>query len=163
MDKLTHWRKCDKTDFLGAVDLEELLNTGQTDLLAVIEKVEIKEVKVRGKKGEFRIATFTDKKIKPMLLNVGNAKIIKGFSGNKKHVEEWVNIPISLYIQENVKFGSEYTEALRIRPVMPKQKPELVPGHKKWDDAKEAAKNGKLQSVKSRYVLTPENEKLLLS
>lgn len=113
-DIKTHWRKFDKTDFLGAVDLDELT---PSEIIAVIDKVEWKEVKVRGTKGMFRIATFKQN-IKPMIINVENGKILQSFT-NSKHLEDWVNIPVSIYIKENVKFGTETTDALRFRPNKP--------------------------------------------
>lgn len=111
METKTHWRKYDKTQFLGAVDLDEMT---PSEISALILKVEWKEAKVRGTKGMFRIATFREK-LKPMIINVENGKILQGFIGGSKHLEDWINIPVSIYIKENVKFGNETMDALRFR------------------------------------------------
>lgn len=140
--KNTHWRKADKTDFLGACDLDE-----GKDLTLNIAKVEIKEAKVRGVKGLFRIATFKEN-VKPMILNVGNAKIIKSFAKNDPFIENWANIPITLYVIDNAKLGSETVEALRIRPMQPKlNKKKLTPEMpREWQNCVKALSEGKLMS-----------------
>jgi hypothetical protein len=116
-EQKTHWRKYDKTDFLGAVDLDEMT---PSEVVALITKVEWKEAKVRGAKGMFRIATFREN-LKPMIINVENGKILQSFT-NSKHLEDWVNIPVSIYIKENVKFGNDTMDALRFRPNKPVMK-----------------------------------------
>jgi len=157
----THWRKADKTDFLGAADVEELLKDGQTDVVLTIKKVEVKEAKVRGKKGEFRIATF-EESIKPMILNVTNAKVVKLFAGGSTFVDDWNDIKVSIFIQQGVKMGTEITEALRIRTVQPTL-PILDPSHPKWIGAKKAITEGNatLEDVKKKYSISKDNETLL--
>lgn len=159
----THWRKCDKTDFLGAVDIDEMLKENEKSIFLTIEKVEIKEAKVRGQKGEFRIATFTDKKIKPMILNVGNGNIVKSFCGNSQYVEDWINVNVEVYIDHRVRLGKETTEGLRLKPTAPKLKEDLSPKHPSWNPALEAIKSGSAQMVdiKAKYNLTEANEALL--
>ena len=157
----THWRKADKTDFLGAADVEELLKEGQTDLILTIKKVEVKTAKVRGKNGEFRIATFKEN-VKPMILNVTNAKIVKGFAGGSTFVDDWNDIKVSVFIKQGIKMGSEITEALRFRTVAPSL-PELTPNHANWNGAKKAITEGNatIEDVKKKYVVSMENQKLL--
>jgi hypothetical protein len=45
------------------------------------------------------------------------------------------------------------------------KKEELTPAHKKWEGAKDSLANGKvsIEQIKSVYILTSQNEKLLLS
>lgn len=160
----THWRACDKTDFLGAADLEEMLEGESKFYPTIIEKVEIKEAKVRGVKGIYRIATFKEKSLKPMIINVGNGKLLRKFSGGSKYIEDWSNIPVNLFVLDNVKIGSETTDAVRIHTVQPaQQKPTLTPGHPKWIDAKTAieAQNTTIAKIKEFYILNTQNEKLL--
>lgn len=157
--KNTHWRKADKTDFLGACDLDE-----GNDITLTIAKVEIKEAKVRGTKGLFRIATFKEN-VKPMILNVGNAKIVKGFANNDPFIENWTNIPITLYVIDNAKLGGETVEALRIRPMKPKlQKEELTPEKtNKWQNAIKALKDGKLiKDIEAFYFISEETKAKLI-
>lgn len=159
--KKTHWRKCDKTDFFGSVDLEELLSEGQTDLILTIKNVEIKECKVGGTKGNFRVATFAEN-VKPMILNVTNAKVIKSFCKNSPHVEDWINIKVSVYIQQNVRMGAEMTEALRFR-----NKPVVLPmlniDSKEFQNVLKGIANGyTIEQVKSKYRLSKEVETKLM-
>jgi len=155
----THWRTPDKTDFLGACDLEE-----GKDMVLTIEKVEIKKVKVRGSEGLFRVATFKEK-VKPMILNVGNAKIVKKFAKESPHVEDWSNILITVYVIDNARLGSETVEALRIRPVQPSlQKKQLTPLMKEaWANAVDAMKNkGKVISdIEKHYTISDEDKTML--
>lgn len=161
MTTKTHWRTPDKTDFLGAADLEEMTTEGK-DFVAVIKNVEIKEVKVKGKNETCRVANFSDPKIKPMIINVTNGKILKKFSNNSKYVEDWSNIRVSIYILDGIKVGKEYTEGLRFRPTQPVLKnPELKPDHPKWEEARQAVKDGKIEAVLKRYSVSDENLKLL--
>lgn len=161
-EKRTHWRTPDKTDFLGAADLEELIPDGKTDLIAIIKHVEVKQVKVKGKEDVCRVATFTDPNLKPMIINVTNGKILKSFAGGSKYVEDWNNLPVSIYVLDNIKVAKEFVEGLRFRPQPPKiKKPELTPDHKKWDEAKQAVKDGKLQAVLKRYHVSEDNLKRL--
>jgi len=60
-----------------------------------------------------------------MILNVGNSKIVKTFSGNKTHLEDWNNIKVQIYVDQKVRFGSDTVEGLRIRNFQPRQKTEL--------------------------------------
>jgi len=152
----THWRTPDKTDFLGACDLDE-----GKDIVLTIEKVEVKKVKVRGTEGLFRVATFKEK-VKPMILNVGNAKIVKKFAKESPHVEDWCNIPVTIFVIDNARLGSETVEALRIRPIQPKlQKKVLTPAMVDlWANAVDAMKNkGKLISdIEKIYDISPTDK-----
>jgi hypothetical protein len=159
MEKLTHWRSCDKTDFLGAADLEDILSPGKTDVILTIAKVEIKNAKVRGQIGSHRIATFKEK-VKPMIINVGNGRIIKKFANNDSHLEKWKDIAISVYIDSSVLLKGEKTEGLRIRPVQPKlTKPDLKPDTPQWKAAVDFLKGaGSIPQIKAKYNLSPTNE-----
>ena len=106
----TNWRKHDKTDFLGAVDVDEM---GVKEVTLTIENVLWKDVKVRGKKEMHRIATFKEK-VKPMILNVTNSKALKKVVGSQ-YLEDWVNLEVVIYIKEGVRMGHDITEALRIK------------------------------------------------
>ena len=117
MENKTHWRKADKTDYLGACDIEE-----KVDLVLTIAKVELKEVNVRGKKSFERVATFKERGFKPMILNVTNAKVVKEFARNSVYLEEWKDIQVAIYVQDNVRLGSEITEGLRFRQFKPQMK-----------------------------------------
>lgn len=116
----THYRKVFKSDHLGVADLEDFIESG-SDLTFTIKHVRQEiGVRVAGKKGDHNIAYFVEN-IKPLVLNSGNAKIVKGFAGNSPFVEDWVNIPIQFYVDNNVKFGGSIVSGVRINLKQPKK------------------------------------------
>ena len=88
----------------------------------IIKKVIQEEVPDQtGKKKLVNLAYFTDDKIKPMILNQTNCKIIQGFSkDNSPYINDWVNIPVNIYIDYKIRVGNQITDGLRISPVAPK-------------------------------------------
>lgn len=153
-DNKTHWRKHDKTDFLGVADIDEM---GKTEINLTISKVEYKQAKVRGKNGFFRIATFIEK-VKPMILNAGNAKVIKKMSNNSQYLEDWVNVSVTVYVKEGVKFGHEITEGLRIKPNT-KTKTKLSKDTPEYENVVKAIENGyTIEQIKTKYDISKELE-----
>jgi len=151
----THWKKAFKSDYLSSSDVDS------KGLNLIIEKVLYKECMTQSGKVYCNVAFFKDGKTKPMILNVTNSKMVKKFANNKTHLEDWVNIPISVYVDSNVRFGKETTEGLRIRPVQPKfSKPELKPDTQQWKSAVDFLKgSGSISQIKAKYNLSQENEK----
>jgi hypothetical protein len=155
----THWKKVFDSDYLGACDLED-----GKDLKATIAKVEIRSIKgSSGEKQDRNVATFTDSKIKPMVLNATNCKLIKKFTGST-FIEDWKNCPISIYVKSDIKAFGDITEGLRIREIQPKaSKPELTPESKNWESAIKALKEGKpINSITDRVEITQANLDLLI-
>jgi hypothetical protein len=155
----THWKKAFNKDFLGAHDLEE-----NQELKVIIKNVQIKPVKdTSGKENNCNVAFFTDTKIKPMVLNATNCKLIKKFS-KSNYIEDWKNIPIQIYVKEIKAFG-EVVEALRIREKQPNlKKPVLSPESDKWNKAIESYRKSKnIAIIKKYYDISAENEKLLIN
>lgn len=155
----THWKKAFKSDYLSASDVES------TDLNLVVKEVKFVECVTQSGKKFCNVAYFADGKTKPMILNVTNSKILKSFAGNSRFIEDWNNIPIRVYVDPSVRFGSEVTEGLRIRAVQPKvTKPELVPGNETWINAIKYLKGaGTIDGIKAKYSLSEQNEELLKS
>ena len=154
----THWKKVFDSDYLGSCDLED-----GKDLKLVIKSVSVQAVKNSdGKTQDRNVAAFTDPKIKPMILNVTNSKIVKKFAGSS-YIEDWKDIPIQVYIKDDIKAFGETTEGLRIRPVQPKMTaPELKPGTQVWDKAVAYIKQGgDITGIKKKYILSADNETLL--
>lgn len=155
----THWKKVFNKDYLGSHDLDE-----GKDLVVVIDHIEVKEVPdTTGKKSKCNVAFFTTK-TKPMILNVTNCKIIKKFSGSN-YIEDWKNIPITVYVKSVQAFGEE-VEALRIRDKQPSmERPELTPNHDMWDKAIEHLRkpNSTIDDITRRYKLSDENKEILLN
>lgn len=158
----THYRKVFKSDYLGVADLEDWLEE-KHDLIFTVTNVKQEfDVRVAGKKGNFNIAYFSDCP-KPLVLNAGNSKIMKSLAGGSCFVEDWKNITIQLYIDKTAKFGGTVTGGVRINTVSPKrEKPEIIPGHSRWEDAKKAfVRDNNFDKVLERAVISEENMKLI--
>ena len=151
--KKTHWKKAFNKDYLGSHDLDE-----GKDLIATIDHMEVKEVTdTSGGKSNCNVAIFKGK-IKPMILNATNCKIVKKFSGSN-YIEDWKNIPVQIYSREVKAFG-ELVEGLRIRENQPNiKKPELTPDHHAWPNAVEylSKENNTIGAILERYDMTQEN------
>jgi len=159
MESKTHWKKVFNSDYLGSCDLED-----GKDLKAVIKSVSVKNVKgPDGKEQDRNVATFTDVNLKPMILNATNCKLIKKFA-KSVYINDWNNIPVQIYVKDDIKAFGEVTEGLRIRPNQPvMSKPKLTPDIAAWNKAIEYLKtpNGTIDGIKTRYELSVENEELL--
>jgi len=158
METKTHWKKVFNSDYLGSCDLED-----GKDLKAVIKSVTVKSVKgPDGKEQERNVATFTDANLKPMILNATNCKLIKKFA-KSVFINDWNNIPIQIYIKDDIKAFGEVTEGLRIRPTQPvMSKPVLKPGIAAWNKAVEFLKGtGTIDAIRTRYELSKEDEETL--
>lgn len=149
----THYRKVMKSDHLGIADLEDLIEEKKKLVFTIKEVKQEYNVSVAGKKGNFNIAYFIEQ-IKPLVLNATNAKVLKSFANNSPFVEDWKNILIELYIDENVKMKGEVVGGVRIKQVQPvqKQKPPFTEAN--FEKAKAA--NATFEQIESGYTLTEE-------
>ncbi len=115
----TPWQKTFDPNFIGAWSLEdgEVFNT-------VVLKCELKEITSNGKEFKERIvATLKDAPrngiLLPMVIgNKDNAKALQKLSGSQ-YVEDWKNIPVSIYVKKNIKAFGELVDALRIKDTPP--------------------------------------------
>jgi hypothetical protein len=158
METKTHWRKVFDSDYLGSCDLED-----GKDLKAIIKSVSVKLVKgPDGKEQDRNVATFVDANLKPMILNATNCKLIKKFA-KSVFINDWNNIPIQIYVKDDIKAFGEVTEGLRIRPTQPAMnKPKLTPKIQAWDKAILFLKGtGTIEQIKDKYDLSPEDEETL--
>ena len=151
---MANYRKVYKSDHLGVVDLEEMLENGQSLKLTIKHvKQEIGAI-VAGNKGNYNIAYFVEP-IKPWVLNAGNAGIIKGFTKSTE-TDNWNNVAVELYIDENVKMKGQVVGGVRIKPVQPQVKTKLVFNESNFEKAKAAGAS--IEKIKAAYELTPEME-----
>ena len=159
MEKI-HWKKVFNSDYLGAADLDN-----GKDLKAVIKSVSIQEVKGSdGSKKNCNVATFTDPDLKPMILNVTNCKLVKKFA-KSVFINDWNNIPVQIYVKDDIKAFGEVIEGLRIRPQQPSMdKPKLTPGIPAWNKAIEFLKGtGTIDQVKLKYDISTQDEETLMN
>lgn len=156
---MANYRKVYKSDHLGVIDLEELIEQGKPLIFTIKEVKQEIGVLVAGNRGDHNIAYFVEK-IKPMVLNSGNAAIIRGFAPNKStDTDNWKNITIELYVDANVKMKGQIVGGMRIKPIQPKinkVKPNFTEAN--FEAALKA--NATLEQIKSIYTLTPEIEEL---
>jgi hypothetical protein len=149
-----HYRNVFKSDHLGSADLEDFIEQKKPLVFTIKEVKQEFGAKVAGKKGDFNIAYFVEP-IKPLVLNATNSKQIKAFAGGTPFVENWKNITIELYIDENVKaVTGGTTQGVRIRPIQPIKtaKPEFT--EKNFEPAKKA--NATIEMIEAGYTLTEE-------
>lgn len=151
---MANYRKVYKSDHLGVVDLEEMVESGQSLKLTIKHVKQEIGVLVAGNKGNHNIAYFVEP-IKPLVLNAGNAGIIKGFT-KSTDTDNWNNVNIELYIDENVKMKGQIVGGIRIKPVQPQVKNKLVFTESNFEKAKAA--NASIEKIKAAYELTPEME-----
>lgn len=111
----THFRKVYKSDHLGVADLEDFLEAKTPTVFTVAQVKQEYNVAVAGRKGNYNIAYFQEK-VKPLVLNAGNSRIMKKLAGGSPFVEDWCNIRIRLYIDKNVKMKGEIVGGVRISP-----------------------------------------------
>lgn len=153
-----NYRNVYKSDHLGSVDIEEFIEAGRP-LIFTISHVTQGKSKVAGKSGEFNIAYFVDK-IKPWVLNSGNAKIIRCLAGQEatNSVSTWKNILVELYIDYNVKFGNDIVSGVRVKPIKPNVAPKEKPffTEDRFEGAK--SKGATIEQIKAVYQITPDME-----
>jgi hypothetical protein len=151
-----HFRKVFKSDHLGSADLEEYIEQGRPLIFTIKEVRQELNKSVAGKKGDFNIAYFVEPNVKPLVLNATNSKTVKNFAGGSPFVEDWVNIPIELYIDETVKMKGETVGGVRIRPVPPKIQAKEKPHFTEANFEKAKAANATFEQIEKVYTLTDE-------
>lgn len=160
----THWKKIHNPNYLGSYSLAD--NDGKyADLIVQLKSVGKEEVTGEdGKEAEKIVAQVHNNK--PLIINATNAKMLTKLF-NSPFVEDWLNKPITLTVKKIRAFG-ETVDALRIVGTLPaaapaKTKPELSPGHEKWDGAKDALTKGTttIEAIRKGYELSEANELLL--
>lgn len=155
----THYRKVFKSDHLGVADLEDLLESGKALIFNIREVKQEFNISVAGRKGNHNIAYFNEK-IKPLVLNATNSKIVKSFNNNSPFVEDWSNTLIELYIDSTVKMKGEVVGGVRVRPIQPQKqrKPDFTEVN--FEKAKKA--NANIETIKRSYNIDLQTEKKYL-
>ncbi len=153
--KRHHYRAIAKSDHLGVADLEDFIEEKRSMIFNIREVKQEIDVVVAGKKGNFNIAYFVEK-IKPLVLNNTNSKVLRLFANGSPWVEDWKNVPVELYIDENVKLKGELVGGVRIKSKKPTL-PSLAIGSKAYENAVNHVRGGgKIADIEVRYVLSDE-------
>ena len=159
----THFKKAFDSPYLSSDDIIE-------PTILTIQKVQLLADKTKRTKDSFNTASFTDKEIrkgeelKPMILNVTNSRTMKTLTGSA-FIDDWNNIPVTVYVDTNVRNRGKIVNGLRISTEPPRiQKSELLPNTKLWDNAKTAyLRDGNLEKVKERIIISKKNEAKLIA
>lgn len=162
MSEKTHYRKAFDSPYLSSADIVE-------PIILTVSHVRLEPDKTKKTKDVFNTAYFAEKVIragealKPLILNAGNSKIMKQLTGSA-FIDDWQNVSITVYVDQNVRFGKETVEGIRISPHKP-EKATLTPANaKQWGNAKEAYKRDKnLDAVLSRVDISEAHQAQLIA
>ena len=149
-----HYRNVFKSDHLGSADLEDFIEQGKPLVFTIKHVIQEKQAKVAGKKIDANIAYFVEP-IKPMVLNATNSKQIKLFTGSP-FVQDWVNVLIELYVDENVQMKGVTTSGVRIRPIQPKVQSKTKPAFTEANFEKAKLANATREQIEKVYTITDE-------
>ena len=119
-EQKTHWRKIVESDYLAGADLDD--GQGNHPAITVtIRSASREKVMDPGTKKEepCLILKFAESRWKPMICNATNAKAISKATGSE-YIEDWAGKQITIGT-ERVKAFGELWDALRVRPIAPRQ------------------------------------------
>ena len=155
MTKKTHILANDDKNYLGAWDLPE-----KDDIILTIDRIGWETVKnpKKNTSEKKRVLHFKETKYKPMIVNeINSAAIISSIKVS--YMEDMGGHKIKLFKIWGKWFGKE-GEAIRVRPTkVIVVKPVLVPGHKKWEQAKLSGMS--IEAMRKHFEISDENYKLL--
>ena len=115
----TNWKKLINPDYLGAYSLDDG-NGKYTDIIATIQYVKVENVTgPDGKKEDCVVAHFSERDLKPMILNTTNMKTLEKLF-KSKYIEDWAGRKIQIGV-ESVKAFGDVVDALRIRKFTPRE------------------------------------------
>jgi hypothetical protein len=152
------------SDYLSSYDI---LKDGNKTLIATIERgaVEVRSI-AGGKKKPYVIVWFTDKALKPMIVNSGNTKILVKFTGIDE-ADEWKNVPVEIFVDHNRRNpnGGDPVDGLGFKTRQPNQeKPELTPNMTAWVNVVSFyKKNQSFEQIESQYKISEFNKTLIIT
>jgi len=128
MTEKTHYRKAFNSPYLSSADIVE-------PTVLTISHVRLEADKTKKTKDSFNTAYFKEKELrqgealKPMVLNAVNSRTMKNLTGSA-FIDDWCDVAVTIFVDNNVKFGRSIVEGLRISADKPatitdKQKSEI--------------------------------------
>lgn len=120
-DQLTHWKKLNNPDYLGAY----AFNRGEEKTVTIASVGNEMVHSPDGKSEECLVAHFTDRNIKPMILNATNCKMITKLH-KTPYIQEWIGKRIILVVRQVKAFG-DIVDAVRVKPELPPERPKPIP------------------------------------
>lgn len=131
---LTPWQKFFDKDYLGSHNFDD----GERKQVKIKYAGKRIVTKPGGKTDECLVIDFAQpangEPIKPMVVNVTNAKAIQKISGSR-HIENWTGTNLTLYVDHNVKYAGKVVDGIRvlIEDGMKAQKDTLTKSHDGWE------------------------------
>jgi len=110
---MPHWKDHLDSSLLGAYSLFDDKTEGFKQVEGMILRCEHQE-HILGQTGKKKIHVAITNLGKPMKLNVVISKQLELITKFKNPVK-WVNVPVIFYVDENVSFGKQKVEAIRIK------------------------------------------------
>jgi len=115
----TPWKKLTNPDYLGAYSLDDG-NGKYNDITATIQYVKVENVTgPDGKHEDCAVAHFSERDLKPMILNATNMKTLEKLL-HSKYIEDWAGRKIQIGVEQVKAFG-DVVDALRIRKFLPRE------------------------------------------
>ena len=111
----THWKTLTNPDYIGAYAFEP--NEEKIGTIAYVREEPV--IGPDGKKEECIVAHFSEKDLKPLILNATNCKAISALY-KTPYIEDWAGKRIIMRVQQVKAFG-DVVDAVRIKPEIPKQ------------------------------------------
>lgn len=154
-DNKTHYRKAFDSPYLSAADIVD-------PVVLTIRRVVLEKDRTKKTQDEFNTCYWQEREIrpgealKPMILNATNSKFLAQLTGSK-WIDDWAGTTVTVWVDNNVRFGKETVEGLRLakaamRPEPPK---ELL------DAAEDAVKKGVAAYAEFWQTAGAENRKLI--
>lgn len=114
MSEKTHWKKVvSDPNYLGEADFYE----GEEKIGTISRVVQNEKVQTAEGKSDKAVVYFQEN-LKPMILNVSRSKAIEKVAGSP-YFEDWVGVPVQLYIEHGIKAFGDVVSAVRVRPRKP--------------------------------------------
>lgn len=150
----THYRKAFDSPYLSSADIVE-------PTVITVRCVKLEIDKTKKTKDYFNTAYFVEKEIrqgeelKPMILNATNSRTMRKLA-DSAFIDDWNNVPVTIYVDEKVRFGSSTVEGLRISAEKPRtQKPAFTESPSSWIHAVAAyLRDGNFEKIEARVILT---------
>lgn len=157
----THYRKAFDSPYLSSADITE-------PTVLTVARVTLEKDRTKKTQDLFNTAHFVEKELrpgeplKPMILNATNSKMMKALTASA-FIDDWNDVPITVYVDTNIKFGRETVDGLRIR--LPPQRKTITPTDaKNWSAAKAAfRRDGDLRKVLAKADMSQEHQGQLIA
>lgn len=114
MAQMTHWKKLQNPNYLGAYAFQP----SEEKTVTIHHVTEESVIGMDGKREMCTVAYFAEQDVKPLILNVTNCKAISSLY-KTPYIEQWEGKRIILKVQTVKAFG-EMVDAVRVKPEIPK-------------------------------------------